>query len=156
MPKTSALRKRVQPIVEPVLDKFEIHAELAAGKLDLEDLDLSERAYLGTCQDIYRNSRDTATPFENFITTIIRWATWGNPPTPETLIEEIKTEFEEDFRLTKHSVERFVANYPDLISTAPQAKPARPTAETTQPATRPPAKAPHARKRRKKVASAAA
>jgi hypothetical protein len=128
-------------------DTYEAHAILAADKLDLKDLDLRERAFLGTCQDIYRNSRGTATPFENFITTVIRWAMWGNPPTPESLIEEIKTELEGDFELTLHSVKRFIRNYPDLREL--QATPEPPAApETTQSATKPAAKAQRTRKRK--------
>jgi len=91
-PKKKRAAKAVQTkAAEPAADTYEAHAKIAAGKLDLKDLDLNERAFLGTCQDLYRNSRGTATPFENFITTVIRWSTWGNPPTPEALIEEIQT-----------------------------------------------------------------
>jgi len=156
MRKTAPIQQ-VNQAPEP--DKYETHAALAAEKLDLKDLDLNERAFLGTCQDIYRNSRGTATPFENFITTVIRWATWGNPPTPENLIEEIKTETQEDFEMTLHSVKRFMQNYPDVISElkfppAPLDRPAAP--ETVQPAPKSPAKASRARKTRTKHAHAKA
>ena len=158
--KPTTRKNTVQPIAEPALDKFEIHEARAAGKLDLTDLDLNERAFLGTCQDIYRNSRGTATPFENFVTTIVRWTTWGNPPTPEDVAEEIKTELQEDFNLTLHSVKRFMQNYPDLTSSfrdGAGAPPEPPAAdETTEPATKQPAKARGARKPRKKVVRAAA
>ena len=152
-------KEEVQPnLPPPAADTYEAHAILAAGKLDVKGLGLNERAYLGTCQDIYRNNRGAATPFENFITTVIRWATWGNTPKPEDLIEEIKTETEEDFELTLHSVKRFVQNYPELIASFQEATPATsapPVApETTTRPTRQPAKARRARKTRKKAGHA--
>lgn len=138
---------KVQLITEP--DSYAVHAKKAADKLDLKGLDLRERAFLGTCQDIYRNSRGTATPFENFITTVIRWATWGNPPTPESLIEELKTETEDDFEITLHSVKRFTHNYPDLVR---ELQTAEELLVATQPATKTPANGKTARKAKRKAA----
>ena len=105
----------IQPAPEP--NKFEAHAAIFASKLDLKDLDLNERAFLGTCQDLYRNDRGTGTPFEAFVHTIIRWTTWGNPPSPEDILDEIKDNFQPDWELTVHSIKRFLQQYPDLIAT---------------------------------------
>jgi hypothetical protein len=107
----------VQPITEqPLADTYDIHAMGAASKLVLTDLGRDERAFLGICQDLYRNNRGSGTPFENFVRTIIRWTTWGHPPKPEDLLDEIKDNFQPDWDLTVHSVKRFMQNYPDVIS----------------------------------------
>lgn len=152
----------VQAIGEPAADTYEAHAKIAAGKLDLKDLDLRERAFLGTCQDLYRNASGCGTPFEEFLRSIIRFTTWGNTPTPEDLIEHIKQDFEEDFEMTLHSVKRFMHHYPSLISSLQEGNKATPATpepraelERTQPATKQPAKAQRARKPRKKVSRAA-
>jgi hypothetical protein len=110
MPKTTP---KLQSIAAQ--DKYEAYAAVAARKLNLTNLDLNERAFLGTCQDLYRNDRGCGTPFENFARTIIRWTTWGNPPTPELVIDEVKENFEPDWDLTLHSVKRFMQHYPELI-----------------------------------------
>jgi hypothetical protein len=142
----------IQPAPEP--DKYEKYAAIAASKLDLNNLDLEERAFLGTCQDLYRNARGCATPFETFIETVIRWTTWGNVPTPEQLIEHIRhgDGYEQDFEFTLHSVKRFMLNHPDAISELelppmPLDPPAAVSA-ATPPASKP-AKARVARKPRK-------
>jgi hypothetical protein len=158
---TAAQIAAVQPITEPAADAYEARAAIFAGTLDLKDLDLEERAFLGTCQDLYRNEQGCGTPFENFVRTIIRWTTWGNSPTPEFVIDEIKENFERDWDLTVHSVKRFMQHYPNLISSfregleAPAATPALPAEpERTQPTGNASAKAPRARKPRKKAAHA--
>jgi len=122
----------------------------AANKLVLTDLGRNERAFLGTCQDLYRNDRGSGTPFENFVQTIIRWTTWGNPPNPEDLIDEIKDNFEPNWELTVHSVKRFIKNYPDLVRTLQTVDELLAEAAATPP----PAKAERARKTRKKAGHA--
>ena len=45
-----ATAQQIQRASEP--EKYEKYATIAAGKLDLNNLDLEERAFLGTCQDL--------------------------------------------------------------------------------------------------------
>jgi hypothetical protein len=150
MPKATV--QQMQPA--PEFEKYETYAAIAASKLDLNNLDLEERAFLGTCQDLYRNARGCATPFETFVRNIIRWTTWGNSPKPQDLIDEIRDEFQEDFDLTLHSVQRFMLNHPDAVSelTFPPAPLDPPAASET--ITRPARKPAKAQRTRKKVARA--
>jgi hypothetical protein len=160
MPKTE---RKLQPVAAPdTHDRYETHAAVAASKLDLNNLDLEERAFLGTCQDLYRNDRGCGTPFENFIKSIIRWTTWGNPPKMEDLICEIKDNFEPDWDLTVHSVKRFLQNYPELVRSfqeggeGAQATPDPPAPEQTSATRKGTTGHPGARKQRKKAGRAAA
>jgi hypothetical protein len=156
------MRKKavVQPISqEPELDTFDKHREIAASKLDLVDLDIEERAFLGTCQDLYRSDRGSGTPFEALFVKVVRWCTWGNPPTPEHLRSEIEDDFEKDWELTLHSVKRFMRSYPELIAglSAPESSMPEPQAGAPVSARAPakqPAKAQRTRAPRKKVAHA--
>jgi len=92
----------------------------AAAKLDLTNLKLSERAFLATCQEIYRADIGCYTPFESFFADIVRWTMWGNTPTLDTIRAELAEgsdgEFLHNWNPMLQGVKRFIQNYPDLIA----------------------------------------
>jgi len=105
----------------------------AAAQFEHMNLNMEERAFLGTCQQIYRNDIGCYTPFESFFVDLVRWTMWGNTPTLESLREVLKdadSDFVNNWTPMMRGLKRFVKNYPDLVAELQEAeKRRRPTWE---------------------------
>jgi hypothetical protein len=123
-PKTNTKRKpTIRPITGLVGDTFDRNIRAretaAATKLDLTNLDLAERAFLGTCQDIYRSDIGCYTPFESFFLDLVHSIMRGNAPTLESIRAELAEgagEFISNWDRMSHGVKRFIQNYPELLA----------------------------------------
>jgi hypothetical protein len=95
-------------------------ANLSA-QLVVSELDDSERAFLATCQQIYRAFSGCTTPFEDLIRNLISAVQAGKCPSPDDVRKELET-FDEDFSSMRRDVALFLLHYPDATRTeAPDA-----------------------------------
>ncbi len=133
-------RQTVQPIKGGKEDFDASNARVAA-TLDLQDLDVLERAFLATCQKIYRRDSGSTSPFENFFFSLVVRVESGRWPTPDEVASELE-EFREDLDLMRKWTRSFLEAYPE--PPAPE--------QTTQTTIKRPAKARSARKAKRKAA----
>jgi hypothetical protein len=111
-------RKVLEIVPKP--DKAElVRREQAALKARREDLarmlttrklDLSERAFLGTCQMLYRSNRGCDTPFENFFGSLVWELQFGKWPTPR-IVEKELIEFRQQWNDMRVVAAEFVERY---------------------------------------------
>ena len=90
---------------------YEARQARIGATLDLKDLGDSERAFLATCQKIYRRDRGSITPFEEFFSGLIVRVEVGMWPTPDDVAVELGT-FKENFEDARECAGKFVEAYP--------------------------------------------
>ena len=98
-----------------------------------------ERAFLATCQQLFRSDTGCNTPFEEFFRNIVLHVQICGWPTPEVVEEEFH-DFQRNFRDMKRDCEAFESAYPS------------PAAETAQPATKQPTRKPRKKSHAKEAA----
>ena len=82
-----------------------------AATLDLKDSSDAERAFLATCQKIYRRDHGCVTPFEQFFWGLVVLAENDLWPTPDRVACELAT-FRDDFDDMDKWARVFVETYP--------------------------------------------
>src|SRR5580704_15758200 len=85
--------------------------ELAAPQLAIRNLKNPERAFLTTCQRLYREDRGSNTPFHNFLTTLVLHVEVGHWPTPES-VRKLVANFEQEHEEMAADAVEFVSRYP--------------------------------------------
>ncbi len=136
---------KAQPNQAPNTPVKDWHAEIrlsrkkSAKTLVTSGLRDYERAFLATCQKLFRSDTGCNTPFEEFFRNLVIHVQINGLPTPEVAEEELH-DFSRNFRDMKRDCEAFEKAYPV------------PATKTTQPATKQPAKAQRARKAKRKAA----
>ena len=105
----------VEPINRGVVDVAARTARIAA-TLDLKGLSDSERAFLATCQRIYRRHTGCTSPFENFFWSLAFSVQCGNWPTPDDVAEELGS-FKENFADVVRWAHDFYEAYPAKSTT---------------------------------------
>ena len=78
----------VEPINRGVVDDAAARTARIAATLDLKGLSDSERAFLATCQRIYRRHSGFTSPFEEFFWTLVISVEFGSWPTPDDVADE--------------------------------------------------------------------
>jgi hypothetical protein len=112
-----AAATKTQPAaVEPInRDEEDIAAKDAriAATLDLKDLGDSERAFLATCQKLYRRHSGCTSPFEEFFWSLVLDVERGHWPTPDDVARELET-FKDDFDDMSRWARYFLEAYPEV------------------------------------------
>ena len=90
---------------------------LIGSRLVIAELDDTERAFLATCQDLYRRWGGDRNPFENFIHSLIVTAKFGHSHTPDDVAHELEA-FRENFDSMREDAIAFVRLYPSSMTEA--------------------------------------
>jgi hypothetical protein len=145
------MRKATRSVaVQPDRDaEYKARKAAAAATLNLKNLDETERAFLATCQKIYRRHSGCTSPFEEFFRILVLNVEHDTWPTPDDVSHELES-FKRDFEDMDERARIFVESYP-----APAMSPATP-ASVPAPPTRTPAKQPAKAQRKRKPRKQAA
>jgi hypothetical protein len=82
-----------------------------AATLNLVGLDDYERAFLATCQKIYRQDAGSTTPFEEFFDGLALAVEMGRMPTPDE-VEDVLKQFRMNWNDMKRDAKLFLDAYP--------------------------------------------
>jgi len=81
-----------------------------------------ERAFLATCQQLYRRENGCTTPFEHLIWELVTYVEAGVMPTPKMVEEEVKS-FRENWEDMRDKAKSFVDAYEKSEAPAPTEPP---------------------------------
>jgi len=116
MPRTSQLIQAAPVPLKTWEERYaERNAEVAA-TLDLIGLDDAERAFLATCQKIYRRDTGCNSPFEEFFTMLVGSIESGYWPDPDHVEHELES-FRQNWDDMKRDASRFMEAYPEKETT---------------------------------------
>jgi len=111
--------KRQQPEVPPQTgvtveawkDDFDRRQANIAATLILMNINDTERAFLATCQKLYRQERSCETPFEEFFEGLVICVQARGLPTPADVEQSLET-FRQNWESMKESSRKFLEAYP--------------------------------------------
>jgi hypothetical protein len=109
MPKTPKSPASRPPAREETSNERRVRID---STLVLANLDDFERAFLATCQKIYRQGRGCVSPFEEFFSSLVTCVKFGDMPTPDDVASDLET-FRENFDSMRQSARQFTEAYPE-------------------------------------------